>query len=96
MDDLVESEFGRCVHEVRILEQRSDYSGRIAQNASWIIEYMLHLAISPKVSIDELPVKIWGRYLRDTLSHAIARLGDGERDEWLVPKEHAANRAIAL
>jgi len=98
LDDLVESEFGRGIHEVRILEQRdrASYSGRIAQNASWIIEYMLHLAISPSVTVDELPIKIWGRYLRDTLSHAIAQLGEGEPEEWLVPAERARQRTIPL
>jgi hypothetical protein len=89
MEDLVESEFGRSIHEVRILEQRghASYSGRIAINASWIIEYMLHLAISPTVHVRELPIKIWGRYLRDTVATAIARLSNGEPDEWVVPEE---------
>jgi hypothetical protein len=89
LDDLVESEFGSSIHEVRILEQRdrASYSGRIALNASWIIEYMLHLAISPSVTVRELPIKIWGRYLRDTLSHAIACLSNGEPAEWVVPGE---------
>jgi hypothetical protein len=98
LDNLVESEFGRGIHEVRILEQRdrAGYSGRIAQNASWIIEYMLHLAISPTVEVPELPIKIHGRYLRDTLDHAIARLGNGEPEEWLVPAERARQRTIPL
>ncbi len=98
IDDLVESEFGLGIHEVRILEQRdrAGYSGRIAQNASWIIEYMLCHAISPTARVDGIPIKIWGRYLRDTLSHAIARLGDGEPDEWLVPAERARQRTIPL
>jgi hypothetical protein len=89
LDDLIESEFGRCIHEVRILEQRdrSSYSGRIAQNASSIIEYMLELAISPTVAIDELPIKIWGRYLRDTVVQALAKLQTEEREEWLVPAD---------
>lgn len=89
MENLVESEFGRSIHEVRILEQRghASYSGRIAVNASWIIEYMLHLAISPTVAVRELPIKMWGRYLRDTLSNAIAGLSNGEPDEWVVPGE---------
>jgi len=89
-EDLVESEFGVSIHEQRILDQRdlaSDF-GRIAVNASSIIEYMLRLATSPTVDIDHLPIKIWGRYIRDTLNHAIARLGDGEPTEWLVPEEH--------
>ncbi len=89
-EDLVESEFGVGIHEQRILDQRdlaSDF-GRIAVNASSIIEYMLRLATSPTVDIDILPIKIWGRYIRDTLNHAIAELGGGEPTEWLVPEEH--------
>jgi hypothetical protein len=92
-EDLVESEFGICIHEQRILDQRdvaSDYS-RLAQNASSIMEYMLRLATSPTVDIDELPFKIWGRYIRDTVAHKIAALGDGEPIEWLVPSEHLDN-----
>ena len=89
-EDLVESEFGVGIHEQRILEQRdlaSDF-GRIARNASSIIEYMLRLATSPTVKIDEIPIKIWGRYIRDTVAHEIAELGAGEPIEWLVPEEH--------
>ena len=89
LDDLVESEFGRCIHEVRILDQRdrAKYSGRIAQNASSIIEYMLQLAISPTVQVDGLPIKLWVRYLRDTVAEALAKLQDQENVEWLVPGE---------
>lgn len=89
LDDLVESEFGRCIHEVRILEQRdrAAYSGRIARNASSIIEYMLQLAISPTVAVDGLPIKIWGRYLRDTMVDALDKLQQNGRAEWLVPDE---------
>jgi len=89
-EDLVESEFGVGIHEQRILEQRdvaADF-GRIARNASSIIEYMLRLATSPTVKIDEIPFKIWGRYIRDTVAHEIAELGAGEPTEWLVPEEH--------
>jgi len=89
-EDLVESEFGVGIHEQRILDQRdlaSDF-GRIAVNASSIIEYMLRLATSPTVDIDFLPIKIWGRYIRDTLNFSIALLGGGEPTEWLVPEEH--------
>jgi hypothetical protein len=89
-EDLVESEFGVGIHEQRILEQRdlaSDF-GRIARNASSIIEYMLRLATSPTVKIDEIPIKIWGRYIRDTVAHEIAELEAGEPTEWLVPEEH--------
>ena len=89
-DDLVESEFGVSIHEQRILEQRdlADDFGRIARNASSIIEYMLRLATSPTINIDHIPIKIWGRYIRDTVAHAIAALDGGEPTEWLVPEEH--------
>ena len=75
-EDLVESEFGVGIHEQRILDQRDLASehGRIARNASFIIEYMLRLAISPTVTIDHLPIKIWGRYIRDTVDHSLRRL----------------------
>ena len=74
-DDLVESEFGIAIHEKRILDQRdlADDFGRIARNASSIIEYMLRLATSPTIDIEHIPIKIWGRYIRDTVAHAIAR-----------------------
>ena len=89
-DDLVESEFGVSIHEQRILEQRdlAEEFGRIARNASSIIEYLLRLATSPAISVDHIPIKIWGRYIRDTLNYAIASLGGGEPTEWLVPEEH--------
>jgi hypothetical protein len=75
--DLVESEFGSAIHEARIIEQRqgSPYAGRIASNASFIITYMLMLALSPTIAASEqLPVKMWGRYLPDVYSVAIWRL----------------------
>jgi len=75
--DLVESEFGSAIHEARILEQRHGvpYAGRIASNASFIISYMLMLALSPTIATPEqLPVKMWGRYLPDVYSVAIWKL----------------------
>jgi len=89
-EDLVESEFGTCIHEQRILDQRdlaADF-GRIAQNAAWIIEYMLSLAISPTIATNGLAIKLWGRYVRDTVAQAIDRLDGDEPTEWLVPSEH--------
>ena len=74
--DLVESEFGSAIHEARIIEQRqgSPYAGRIASNASFIISYMLMLALCPTTATPELPVKMWGRYLPDVYSVAIWKL----------------------
>lgn len=75
-EELVESEFGRSIHEERILDQRrsSPYTGRIANNATFIIEYLLMLAISPTLEVGSLPVKMWGRYLPDTFSKAVWKL----------------------
>ena len=70
----------------RILEQRrfATYTGRIAQNASFLIQFLLTLAISPTVHVDRLPVKMWGRYLPDTFSAAYWRLFGHEHE---VPPE---------
>lgn len=75
-DELLESEFGRSIHEERILAQRQGlpYTGRIAQNASFIVEYLLMLAVSPTVEIAELPVKMWGRYLPDVFALEVWKL----------------------
>ena len=75
-EELLESEFGRSIHEQRILEQRRSlpYSGRIASNASFLTEYLLMLAISPRVEMDRLPVQMWGRYLPDIYALAVWEL----------------------
>jgi hypothetical protein len=67
--ELMESEFGRSLHELRILRLREKipYSGLIAQNAGYLIEYLLTLAMSPTLDVPELPIKIYGRYLPETL-----------------------------
>jgi len=75
-EELVESEFGRSIHEERIIRQRNNlsYSGRIAQNASYLIEYMLMLALSPRVEVGDLPIKMWGRYLPEMVNSIIWNL----------------------
>ena len=75
-EELVESEFGRAIHEERILEQRkqNSYAGRIGQNASFLIEYLMMLAMSPTTEIDHLPIKMWGRYLPDVFSMSVWKL----------------------
>lgn len=72
-EEAVESEFGSAIHEQRVLEQRRSqpYAGRLAQNASFIVEYLLMLAVSPTAEVAALPVKLWGRYLPDVYSQAV-------------------------
>jgi hypothetical protein len=40
----------------------------------FLIEYLFAVGISPQVSIDRLPIKLWGRYLPDTVIDQIRAL----------------------
>ncbi|MFH1491677.1 MAG: hypothetical protein ABII06_22425 [Pseudomonadota bacterium] len=75
-DELIESEIGRSIHENRIFEQRQQkrYYGNILNSIEYIIEYLFAVGLSPATEIGEIPIKIWGRYLPDTLSHQIREL----------------------
>lgn len=75
-DDLVESELGRGIHEERIIAQRGQtvYGGHIPLNVEFLVEYLFAVAVSPRIHIDRLPVKLWGRYLPDTISYHIRQL----------------------
>jgi len=75
-DELVESEIGLSMHESRIVRQRQGqpFYGNIPVNIEYIIEYLLAVGLSPAVRIDEIPIKIWGRYLPDTLSYLVRKL----------------------
>lgn len=75
-EELIESEIGRSMHETRIFLQRQEqtYLGNIPTNVEYIIEYLLAIALSPVVTVDEIPIKIWGRYLPDSLSYSIRKL----------------------
>ena len=77
-DELIESEIGRSMHEARIFKQRQHQNsfGNIPINIEYLIEYLIAVGLSPVVHIDEIPIKIWGRYLPDTLSYLIRGLYD--------------------
>ncbi len=64
------------MHESRIFLQRQEQElyGNISLNIEYIIEYLLAVGLSPTVHLDEIPIKIWGRYLPDTLSYRLRRL----------------------
>jgi hypothetical protein len=85
-DELMESEFGRSMHELRVLRlrQRQAYSGPIAQNAAYLIEYLLALAASPTVDVPELPIKMYGRYLPETIASAKGILFGNDVDVGLL------------
>lgn len=69
-DELMEAEFGRSIHELRILQlrHRQAYCGPLGQNAKYLIEYLLALASSPTVLISEIPIKLYGRYLPEEIA----------------------------
>jgi len=75
-DELIESEIGRSMHETRIFEQRDQqrFHGNILTNIEYIIEFLFAVGLSPRVCLSEIPIKIWGRYLPDTLSYRIREL----------------------
>jgi hypothetical protein len=72
-EELIESEIGCSMHENRIFKQRHQNKiyGNIPMNIEFIIEYLIAVGLSPSTQIDEIPIKIWGRYLPDTLSHLV-------------------------
>jgi len=65
--EMLESEFGRCIHEDRIIEQRlcQQYRGPLARNIQDLLEYLFSFPASHQRELGELPIKIWNRYLPD-------------------------------
>ncbi len=74
--DMVESELGNSLHEERIIAQRDNkvYKGYIPMNVEFLIEYLFAVGVSPQVHIERLPIKLWGRYLPDTVIDHIRAL----------------------
>lgn len=84
--DLVESEFGQAIHEKRILAQRDNraYKGNIPVNVEFLIEYLFAVGFSPQTRVDRLPIKLWGRYLPDTVIGCIRNLYSIPEDDLLM------------
>jgi hypothetical protein len=76
--EVLESEIGRCMHEERILAQRSkqQYRSPLANNVRYLIEYMFLFTMSPKRGIDEIPIKLWESYMPDSFDEAVKLLWD--------------------
>ncbi len=76
--DMVESELGSSIHEERIIAQRDNkvYKGYIPMNLEFLIEYLFAVGFCPKPQVDHLPIKLWGRYLPDTVISHIRQLYD--------------------
>jgi hypothetical protein len=48
--------------------------GYIPTNVEFLLEYLFAVGFSPQTQIDHVPIKLWGRYLPDTLVSEIRRL----------------------
>ena len=76
--EMIESELGRCMHEERILAQREqvEYRSSIGRNVRYITEYLFLFALSGKISLERLPIRLWEKVMPDTYDHAIRALWD--------------------
>ena len=74
--DMVESELGSSIHEERIILQRDNrrYKGYIPMNVEFLVEALFAVGFSPRIDIHAPPVKLWGRYLPETLSSYVRKL----------------------
>ncbi|MBI5102253.1 MAG: hypothetical protein HZB33_10515 [Nitrospirae bacterium] len=74
--DLVESELGSSIHEERIIAQRDNkyYKGYIPMNVEFLVEFLFAVGFSPRDRLEEVPIKVWGRYLPETLGSYIRKL----------------------
>lgn len=73
---MVESELGNSIHEERIIAQRENkrYKGYIPMNVEFLVESLFAVGFSPMTDADHVPIKLWGRYLPETLGSYIRRL----------------------
>ena len=86
--DLVESELGSSIHEERIIAQRDSkvYKGYVPMNVEFILEYLFAVGFSPQTQIERLPIKLWGRYLPETLIYYVRRLYHLPQQDFLLLK----------
>jgi hypothetical protein len=65
--EMLESEIGRCMHEDRIIRQRLDqqYRSHLACNIEYLLEYLFAFSAAGRRQVDDLPFKLWNRYLPD-------------------------------
>lgn len=75
--EFLESEIGRSMHEDRIFDQRSndEYKSHLGMNVLYLMDYILSLCLSPQTGeVDEVPIKIWVKYMPDTMDRLFRRL----------------------
>ncbi len=76
-EDFLESEIGRAMHEERLIRQRAqtEYNGHLSTNVRYLMNYILSMCRAPgPESLEEVPVKLWVRYVPDTIEEFIREL----------------------
>ena len=76
------------------LRQRQAYSGLLAQNAGYLVEYLLTLAVAPTSHLPELPVRMYGRYLPETIAAAKWALFGNEIESGLLVEVDALSGIV--
>jgi len=74
--EMLESEIGRCMHEDRIIEQRHrrQYNSQLSRNIEYLMEYLFALPASARIELEDLPIKLWNRYLPDYFDEILRQL----------------------
>jgi hypothetical protein len=75
-EEMIESEIGRSMHEERIVAQRHNerYQGSLAKNIEYLMEYLFRFCVSPLSALDEVPIRLWGKYMPDYIDQLHQRL----------------------
>ena len=86
--EFMESEIGRSMHEDRVLDQRAhaDYRSHMATSVRYLMDYMFTLCVAPEQAPQtEVPIKLWVKYMPDTLDRLIRDLFDVPTDATFEP-----------
>jgi hypothetical protein len=79
--EFLESEIGRSMHEDRVVSQRAHYRAHLATNVRYLMDYMLLLCLSPGGDgLQDVPIKLWVKYMPDTIDKMIRGLFDVPTD----------------
>ena len=65
--EVLESEIGRCMHEERIIQQRSELENqtRLSLNVNYLLKLLFAVALSRRTDVATLSIKVWADYIPD-------------------------------
>lgn len=84
--DVLESEIGKSMHEVRITNQRTrqEYTGNLARNIEYLVQYIFAFASFPSDTLKECAIKVWTKYLPDYITEVTKKLYRIEDPMWFI------------